>query len=372
MNGKKIRLSKSSISVLEKEGVADTLDKEFLGMGEEVRLFEEELRQYINTDKEAVCVNTGTSALHLSLDALGIGAGDEVLVPSLTYIATYQAISATGAKPISCEIDPETLFLDVNDAEKRITKRTKVIMPVHYASNSGGMEAVYTLAREHDLRVIEDAAQAFGCVRNGKYIGNSGDIVCFSFDGIKNITSGEGGAILSADEMFLQKIRDKRLLGVEKDTEKRYSAQRSWDFDVKEQGFRYHMSNIMAAIGRVQLKRIDEFRKKRQKIVNFYLKELATLSEILFLQFDYANIISHIFVIKAQNRDALRERLLANNIECGIHYKPNHLLSKYFTGARLPVTEKVYDEILTLPCHVDLTDEELRYIVDIIKEFYRG
>ncbi len=372
MNGKKIRLSKSSISTLEKEAVMDVLDKEFLGMGEEVQHFEEEICHYLQTDKEAVCVNTGTSALHLALDALGISEGDEVLVPSLTYIATYQAISATGAKPVSCEVNPDTLFIDVVNAEKRITQRTKAIMPVHYASNSNGIDAVYTLAKKYTLRVVEDAAQAFGCTRDGKYIGNSGDIICFSFDGIKNITSGEGGAILSSDVEFLQKIKDKRLLGVEKDTEKRYSIQRSWDFNVKEQGFRYHMSNIMATIGRVQLRRIDEFRNKRQKIVNFYLKELVDFSEISFLKFDYRNIISHIFVIKIQQRDALQKYLLANDIECGVHYKPNHLLSKYSSDISLPVTEKVYDEILTLPCQVDLTDEELKYIVSTVKGFFNG
>ena len=372
MNGKKIRLSKSSISVLEKEAVVDVLDKEFLGMGEEVQQFEKEIRHYIQTDKEVVCVNTGTSALHLALDALGIGEGDEVLVPSLTYIATYQAISATGARPVSCEIDPDTLFLDTEDAEKRITQRTKVIMPVHYASNSSGMDDVYALAKKHSLRVVEDAAQAFGCIRDGKHIGVTGDIVCFSFDGIKNITSGEGGAILSSDKLFLQKIKDKRLLGVEKDTEKRYNTQRSWDFDVKEQGFRYHLSNIMATIGRIQLKRIGEFGNKRQRVVNFYLRELVDFSEISFLKFDYRNIISHIFVIKVQQRDALQAHLLANDIECGVHYKPNHLLSKYSSDINLPMTEQTYDEIITLHCHTDLTDEELKYIINMIKDFYHG
>lgn len=126
-------------------------------------------------------------------------------------------------------------------------------MPVHYASSSKGMEEVYKLAKEFNLRVVEDAAQAFGSKRDGKFIGSKGDIVCFSFDGIKNITSAEGGAILSSDKEFIQRVQDGRLLGVEKDTEKRYSSQRSWDFDVKYQGFRYHMSNIMAAIGIAQM-----------------------------------------------------------------------------------------------------------------------
>jgi len=369
MSGK-IRLSKSSISDLEKKAVLDVLDKEFLGMGEEVKLFEEEIKNYLQTDKEVVCVNTGTSALHLSCLALGLRDGDEVLVPSLTYIASFQAISATGAKAIPCEVKSDTLFLDIEDAKKRITKKTKAIMPVHYASSSKGIKDVYTLAKEFNLRVIEDSAQAFGCKRDNKFVGVDGDIICFSFDGIKNITSGEGGAILSSDKEFIKKVKDMRLLGVEKDTDKRYSGSRSWDFDVKEQGFRYHMSNIMASIGRVQLCRIGNFRAKREKIVKTYLKELDRVKEVEFLDFNWEDIISHIFVVKCSNRDDLREFLIANDIECGVHYKPNHLLSKYRVDYTLPITEMIYKEILTLPCHYDLTQKEQKYIIEKIKEFY--
>ena len=213
MNGK-IRLSKSSISQAEKEAVLKVLDNEYLGMGEEVMLFEEKIKRFLQTDMSVACVNTCTSALHLSLSALGLKNGDEVLVPSLTYIASYQAISATGAKPVSCEVDPDTLFINSDDARGRITKNTKAIMPVHYASSSKGMDDIYKLASEFDLRVVEDAAQAFGSMRDGNLIGAEGDVICFSFDGIKNITSGEGGAILSSDLDFIQKVKDARLLGI--------------------------------------------------------------------------------------------------------------------------------------------------------------
>jgi dTDP-4-amino-4,6-dideoxygalactose transaminase len=366
----KIRLSKSSISQAEKDAVSDVLEKEYLGMGEEVKLFEEEIKAYLKTDHEVVCVNTGTSALHLSLSALGIGTGDEVLVPSLTYVASYQAISALNAKPISCEIDPNTLFLDIVDVKQKITKNTKVIMPVHYASSSKGMEEVYKLAKEFNLRVVEDAAQAFGSKRDSQTVGQDGDIICFSFDGIKNITSGEGGAILSRDKKFIDKIKDTRLLGVEKDTDKRYKKERSWDFDVKEQGFRFHMSNIMAAIGRVQLTRLDEFASKRKLIASHYLNQLKEIHQIQFLAFDYDEIVPHIFVIKAQQRDQLRDYLITNNIECGVHYKPNHMHTKYASEHTLPITEEVYETILTLPCHFDLTQDELNRVTQTIEKFY--
>lgn len=366
----KIRLSKSSLSEQEKEAVCQVLDKEYLGMGEEVQQFENAIKNYLDTSLDVVCVNTGTAALHLALSGLGIGKGDEVLVPSLTYVASFQAISATGATPIACEVHPETLFLDSDDARRKITKKTKVIMPVHYASSSKGMEAVYALAKEFSLRVVEDAAQAFGSKRNGKKIGQEGDIICFSFDGIKNITSGEGGCIVSGDLHLVQNVKDARLLGVEKDTEKRFAKQRSWDFDVKEQGFRYHMSNIMAAIGIVQLSRIALFQKRRQAIVFRYLEELKCLRQVKILAFDYEEIMPHIFVICAEERDELKAFLANNGIESGVHYKPNHLLSKYAGTSSLPLTEALYHEILTLPCHYDLSEDEQRYVIEKIKEFY--
>lgn len=370
MNGKKIRLSKSSIGKEEKEAVLKVLDKEFLGMGKEVMLFEKEIKAYLETDFDVVCVNTGTSALHLALEALDIKAGDEVLVPSLTYVASFQAISACGATAVAVEIDPNTLFIDVEDAKKRLSKNTKAIMPVHYASSAKGMDEVYSFAEEHTLRVIEDAAQAFGSKQNGKKVGTEGDIICFSFDGIKNITSGEGGAIVSGDKAVIERAQDGRLLGVEKDTQKRYAGQRSWDFDVKHQGFRYHMSNILAAIGREQLKKIDTIASKRRSIVQYYCEVLKDIEEVQILNFDFDQIIPHIFVVKVKNRDQLREHLLNNNIECGVHYKPNHLLSKYSTDYPLAMTEAVYEEILTLPCHVDLDIEEQDRVVNNIKEFY--
>ena len=340
-------------------------------MGEDVLNFEGKIQEYLKTSKRVVCVNTGTSALHLALIGLGVGIGDEVLVPSLTYIASYQAISATGAKPISCEVNPNTLFIDVSDARETVTKKTKVIMPVHYASSSKGMDKVYELAQNFGLRVIEDAAQAFGSKRNNKIVGVEGDIICFSFDGIKNITSGEVGAIVSSDKLFIQKVQDGRLLGVIKDTDKRYAGGRSWEFDVTEQGFRYHMSNIMAVIGIAQLSRLEEFKVKRQKIAKNYIKELNAIEEVQLLNFNFNEVLPHIFVMKAQKRDELRAYLILNNIECGIHYKPNHMLSKYNSEYSLPITEKIYKEIITLPCHNDLTSNEQKHIITIIKAFYR-
>ena len=365
---KTIRLSKSCLGDSEKSAVMRVLDEEYLGMGLEVQEFEKLLTRFFG--RPAVCVSSGTDALQLSLHAIGVSIGDEVLVQSLTYVASFQAISSTGATPVACDVDPDTLCIDLKDAEKRLTKKTKAIMPMHYSGNVGELEKVYTFASKHNLRVIEDAAHAFGSEYQGKKVGGFGDVACFSFDGIKNITSGEGGCITSNDKGLLQKVRDSRLLGVEKDTEKRYSRERSWEFDVTEQGFRSHMSNIMAAIGIVQLGRIDEFRIRRQEVSQKYIEGLKDIKEIDFFDFNFKEIIPHIFVIKAKDREGLRNYLILNGVECGVHYKPNHLLSKYLSNYKLPITEKIYSKILTLPCHNSLDVIEQNKVISTIKNFY--
>lgn len=367
-----IRLSKSSIGEAEKKAVHGVLDREYLGMGKEVEEFENILTDFFG--RPVACVNSCTAALHLALQAIGVEQGDEVLVQSLTFAATFQAISATGANPIPCEVDPKTITIDLKDAENRLTNKTKVIMPVHYASGVGALNNIYAFAKANGLRVIEDAAHAFGSFYNGNRVGSFGDIACFSFDGIKNITSGEGGAVVTDDKDVLQKVRDTRLLGVENDTENRFAGQRSWKFDVKEQGWRYHMSNIMAAIGCEQFKRLPHITQTRKTIVKRYVKILKNIDGIEPLQLDYRNIAPHIFVVKIKNgkRGALRNFLIKNSIECGIHYYPNHMLTKYKTSYSLPVTEQIYQEILSLPCHLDLTNKDQEYVISKLKEFFHA
>lgn len=368
----KIRLSKSSVGEEEKVALARVIDAGFLGMGREVQLFEEELKTYLGTSLQVICVNTGTAALHLAVQCLDIGPGDEVLVPSITYVASFQAVTAAGAKPVACDVTPGRAFIDLDDAERRLTSRTKAIMPVHYASDSQDIGDVYTFAARHGLRVIEDAAHGFGCVRDGKRVGAQGDILCFSFDGIKNITSGEGGAVVTGDTELARRIQDARLLGVERDTEKRFKGERSWTFDVLNQGYRYHMSNLMAAIGREQLKKISRFSQCRQTSVARYRREFAGLASLSFLDLDYENIVPHIFVVRILNgrRDELMDHLRENDIECGVHYQPNHVLNYFKTDYPLPITEKLTSEFLTLPLHAEITEDELTKVINTVKYFF--
>ena len=366
-----IRLSKSCLSEAEKQSVMGVLDREFLGMGTEVQQFEETLAQFFG--RPAVCVVNGTAALQLALQACGIGPGDEVLVPSLTYVASFQAISATGAKPVACDIDPETCILNWHDAEQRLTSRTKAIMPVHYTGGVGDLDGIYTLAHRHGLRIIEDAAHALGTIHRDKRIGSFGDIACFSFDGIKNFTSGEGGCVVTHDSVVLRKIQDARLLGVEKDTEKRYAGQRSWEFDVTAQGWRYHMSNIMAAIGLEQLKRFPEMAATRQRLARRYDEVLQDHPRIRPLPRNYQTVVPHIYVVRIQglsDRKNLQAKLMEQGIQTGVHYQPNHLLSLYRDVATwpLPVTETVFPELLTLPLHPDVTEQDVDFIGKHLKE----
>ena len=360
-----IRLSKSCISNAEKQAVAKVLDHEYLGMGTEVQLFEDALSNFFG--RTTICVANGTAALHLAIQSCGIGREDEVLVPSLTYIASFQAISAAGAKPVACDINSESFMLDLKDAEKRLTPRTKAIMPVHYTGGVGDLNSIYEFGKKYNLRVIEDAAHAFGTIYNNRRIGSLGDVVCFSFDGIKNITCGEGGCIVTNDKDVLRKVKDSRLLGVEKDSELRYVEQRSWDFDTKEQGWRYHMSNIMAAIGLAQLKRLPEFTEKRQQLAKYYDKIFKDHPIIKLIPRNYDTVVPHLYVIRIigmKNRSEIQQIMLEKGIQIGYHYQPNHWLSLYkdVNGNSLPITDKLFPELITLPLHPDISKENIDYL----------
>jgi dTDP-4-amino-4,6-dideoxygalactose transaminase len=369
-----IHISRSMVGAAELEAMGRVMREDgYLGMGREVRAFEAELQAYLGgPDRSVICLNSGTAALHLAVQAV-TDPGDEVLVQSLTFVATFQAISAAGAVPVACEVYPETVTLDLEDAARRITPRTRAVMPVHYASNPGDLEAIYGFARRHGLRVIEDAAHAFGCTYQGSRIGSFGDLVCFSFDGLKNITSGEGGAVVTSDPQIIQAVQDARLLGVQRDTEKRYQGARSWEFDVQYQGYRYHLSNLFAAMGRVQLGRFEgELRPRRVALAQQYRAALVGALDLQLLHGDPGPIVPHIFPVRVLGgrRDGLRQFLRDRGIETGIHYKPNHLLSFYGGGCEaLPVTERLYEELLTLPLHPGMRDEEIEAVIAAVREF---
>ena len=369
-----MRLSRSIVGEAEAEAVHRVICEDgYLGIGKEVQQFEADVAAYLGVPASwVISVNTGTAALHLAVEAvLGHGSGAEVLVPSLTFVASFQAIGGAGAVPVACDARLDTATIDLADAERRLTPHTKAIMPVHYASNPVDLDGVYAFAEKHGLRVIEDAAHAFGCLYKGRKIGSFGDVACFSFDGIKNITCGEGGCIVTSDEAVAEAARDGRLLSVEKDTEKRFSGQRSWEFDVERQGWRYHMSNIMAAIGRVQLARLEpEFIPARRALTAIYEQRLVDVDGLALLHTDAQDfVVRHIMPVRVLGgrKDAVKEFLAARDIPTGVHYKPNHLLSCFGGGAQsLPVTEQLYAELVTLPLHPGLSTEDVESVCDAL------
>ncbi len=376
-----MRLSRSIVGEAEARAVSRVIVEDgYLGMGSEVHRFEEELAAYLGVPVASLATaNTGTAALTMAVDAaapgaFGRGCRGSVLVPSLTYVASFQAVTAAGCRPVACEVLPETGTIDLADAEKRLTPDCFAVMPVHYASNPWQLDKVYDFAAAHGLRVIEDAAHAFGCRHDGRKIGSFGDLVCFSFDGIKNITSGEGGLVVAHRPEDARTVQDTRLLSVQKDTEARWSGGRSWDPSVSRQGWRFHMSNIMAAIGRVQLTRLDpEFIPARKRLAALYRELLAGEAALRFLEEDPRDDITpHIQPVRVLNgrMPRVRQHLLDHGIPVGVHYKPNHFLA-YFgdeKAAPFPQTEKLFSELMTLPMHPGLSDEDVAEVCRRLRE----
>jgi len=371
----KVRLSKPSISQQEIDRATEILHSEFLGMGETVKEFELKLEDFFGQDRYVATSNTGTSALQLALQSIGVGRNDEVIVPTITYVASYQAISATGAIPVPCDINLSSGNIDCQELEKLINPKTKAIMPVHFAGDPKGLDKVYKLADYYQIRVVEDAAHAFGSFFHGSKIGSIGDIVCFSFDAIKNITTIEGGCVVSGSKEIKNKVSTLRLLAVENDSENRFKGKRTYKSNVYGQGWRYHMGNLNAAIGLVQLSRFNSFAIKRQKIAKEYDKRFSIDScPVGFFKRNYSEIVPHIYPVFIKNRseasrDMLVDFLKSKGIEIGLHYFPNNKYSFFSSNRIFPATEKFYSSILTLPLHTDLSEIDINYVSEMVNAF---
>ena len=364
----KLLVSSPVVGALELEAVKRVLQSGYLGMGSEVAAFEKDLEDYLGHNVYVACTSNGTVALQLAMQAIGIGAGDEVLVPSLTYVACFQAVSALGATPVACDVDIDSGFTDLDDARARVTSNTKALMPVHYGGNVGRLTDAYQFCRNYRLHCVEDAAHAFGSLYQGKKVGaTGGDVACFSFDPIKNITCGEGGAVVSARKDIIDKVKAYRCLGLIG------PASRGADqYDVEEQGWRAHMSDIMAAIGRVQLRRFDtEFRPLRKKLFEIYHDRLSKVIGVhLFDSHEVADICPQIFPIRVEAplRSRVQEALNRNQIEFGYHYRPNHRLMKFKTSYHLPNTERLEEENLTLPLHCRMHESDVNRVCNVVEK----
>ncbi|UOZ03310.1 DegT/DnrJ/EryC1/StrS aminotransferase family protein [Amycolatopsis sp. WQ 127309] len=332
------------------------------GHGHETDAFESELAAHLGVD-DVVAVATGTAALHLALLAAGVGPGDEVVVPSLTFCASVQAILATGAQPRFVDVDPATLCVTAEHIQTALTSATRAVMPVLYGGRAVDLAPIRDQLAERDIAVVEDAAHAFGSLTAGRRVGATGDLTCFSFDAIKALTCGDGGAIVPRHPAEADQLRRARLLGMTSPREQRVQTV---SYLVAVPGFRYHLSTLHAAIGRVQLTHFDEVTACRRHLWRSYATALANVPGVVLVDLDVANTVPFNCVVRvpASVRDTVHARLHAAGIQAGVHYPPNHLQPAFARWSRsLPATEAVASEILSLPFHPNLTDADLTFVV---------
>jgi len=360
-----IPVAKPYITQEEKEIVLEVLESGMLTTGKYTQEFEEKFASYLGENLHCVGLNSATNALFLSLLALGIKKGDEIIVPTWTFSATAAVVEWLGGKLILCDIDEKTLNLDVKKARKLITPKTKAIIPVHIAGYPCEMDEIDNLAKEFNLKVIEDAAHAVGSEYNKVKIGNHSDAVCFSFYAIKNLAMGEGGAVVSRDKNLIEKIRKLSYLGINKEFYKRYENKGNWFYDIEELGYKANLDNIHASIGLVQLKKLDSMNQKRNEIAEYYYDNLKNVE---FNEYDKKHYNSyHLFMIRVKNRDKFMQKLREKNIGTSLHFRPLHKHSFYknrFSG--FEIADKIYERILSIPMYPSLSDSEIDYIVDTI------
>lgn len=355
----------------ELDAVREVLDSRWLGRGRLTKQFEDRLADYLGAD-HVIAVNSGTAALHLALDALGLEADDEVIVPSLTFVSSVQAILAAGGRPVFCEVNPATLNLEPDDAAACLSERTRAILAVHYGGRICDMEGLRRLTASRGISLIEDAAHAFGSGPPGARAGTLGDIGCFSFDPIKNITCGGGGAVVTDDHSLAERIRARHNVGLETDSWSRLTGERPWFYRVIEPGYRYYMSNLNAAIGLVQLGRMEEFRARKRAIVRRYDEAFSHVEGLAVIRHDFDDVFPFNYVVRVLGgrRDALMQHLKERGIGTTIQFIPNHLQPVFAPFSRpLPVTEQLYEEILTLPLYVEMTDADVEEVIGEVKAF---
>jgi dTDP-4-amino-4,6-dideoxygalactose transaminase len=351
--------------------VAEVFETRWLGHGKVTEEFESAISGRLG-DRPTLATNTGTSAIHLALAALGLGPGDEVIVPSLTFVATAQGVAATGARPVLCDVEEDTLNAGVACLETARTERTRAAVPVHYRGLPVEIDPILEWGREHGIRIVEDAAHAFGGeYEDGTAVGARGDVTCFSFDPIKNITTGEGGCIVFEREEERERARKMRVLGTDSTAWSRQSGPRPWAYDVVDAGWRYHMPNFCAAVGLVQLERFDEFRERKQTVLERYQEAFRDHPHLRVPEMPVPRCFPFIALVLVERRDEFMAHMKEHGVGTGVHYIPVHHLSQFADAAvgELPVSDSLADLICSLPLLNDQTDEEREQVVEGVRSF---
>ncbi|HWX08492.1 MAG TPA: DegT/DnrJ/EryC1/StrS family aminotransferase, partial [Gaiellaceae bacterium] len=319
-----IPVARPAFSDAELTRVAEVFDSRWLGQGAVTAEFERSISERVD-GRPFLAVNTGTTAMHLALTAIGIGPGDDVVLPSLTFVATAQAVVAAGARPVLCDIDPATLNVNVDCLERALTPRTRAVIPVHYRGLPADLDEILAWAGERNIRVVEDAAHAFGSVYpDGTPVGGKGDVTCFSFDPIKNVTTGEGGGIVFARAEERERAARMAVLGIDSTAWGRLETKRPWSYDVAENGFRYHMPNFCAAIGLAQLERFDEHRARKQTVLARYQEAFHDLPYLELREMPVERCFPFLALVLVDDRDRFMGQMKERGIGTGVHYIPSH------------------------------------------------
>ncbi len=357
----KIKLFDPYVDDSEKLAINRVFDSHFWASGAgvgNVQKFEKKFSKYIKS-KNCVAVNSGTAALNLALSVFDIK-NKEVILPSLSFVSTAHAVILNGGIPIFVDVDSKTLCIDPVQIKKSISKKSAMILPVHFAGMSGNLQQIKEIAIENKLHLVEDAAHATGSTYNHQKIGSHGDLVCFSFHPVKNLAMPTGGLIsinTKNSEKITKLLKEKRWCGI--------ADRRKTDYDVKNIGWNYYMDEFSAAIGFEQLKKIEKINQMRRKIAKKYYESISLENKMSFDN----NCSYHFYWIRTKNREKFRDELLKNGIETGIHYKPIHTFSFYKSKTKLPITEKISKEIVTLPTHPNLSNEDIQKIIKFTNKY---
>lgn len=377
-----IPYSLPDIGVREQEAVSKALASGWVTTGPGCKAFESEFAAYIGSSVEALAVNSATSGLHLAMEALDVGPGDEIIAPSMTFTATIEIARYLGADPVLADIDPATLNIDPRDIARKITPKTKAIVVVHYGGLACDMDSILALARAHGIKVIEDAAHAFPTTYKGRMIGSlDSDVTVFSFYANKTMTTGEGGMVVCRNAEMLARMRVMRLHGISRDAFDRFQSKvPAWYYEIIAPGFKYNMTDIAAAMGRVQLTRIDDFLARRNQLAQRYNDAFRDLPLTLPPQPMQGDMHAwHIYAIRLQGDGsdlAPRARfieLLANEgIGCSVHYIPLHRQPYWrdryaLVNESFPQSELAYHNLVSLPLYTLMTDDQQEHVITSVR-----
>lgn len=364
---------KPALTDEEIEAVSEVMRSGWIGLGPKTAEFESRFAAFCALP-HAVALNSGTAALDLAMKLIGVGPGDEVIVPTITFVSTAHVAAQNLGTPVFADVDRRTLNIDPHDVARKLTPRTQAIVVVHYGGRPGDVDALRQVAG--DIPIVEDCAHATGASYRGVPVGGLGAIGCFSFHAVKNLTTGDGGMLTTHEPAWGDRARVLRWLGIDRSTWQRVQGESpyAWEYQVSELGLKCHMNDIAAAIGLVQLRRLDTLNGRRRAIARRYHEALVDIDEIELPPEDDAVYQSswHMFVIRCERRDGLSDYFASHGVATGVHYAPIHRYRCYGSQPRLPVAEAEFERLLTLPLFPDLTDGDVDRIVELIRSFYRA